>query len=399
MKKANLVSTTIAVLLSRIATVFCKLRRSGGTSFPGVVALKICPNILSRVADGVKTVYVLGSNGKSTTTKMIYHLLQEGGVSVFYNKSGANMTQGLVNTYIQNATITGKPKYDVGVIECDELFFGQMIKKLPAEVVVCNNLFDDQVDRLGGPEKVRDGWSKIFNSIDTTLVVNVALPVLRPLMECQTGHKAIGFELKDGKAVVDGEAYEVNLTMPGEYNKSNAAAAIAVAKHFGVFDEKNLKAIETMTMPFGRMEKFDVGGVKAMMNLIKNPAGTEPVLETFYNKYKETGQKYNMVLGVNNEIADGVDTTWLWDTDFEATAEAWDKVYLFGACRKELKDRMAKAGIKEENLTIVEEADSLVACIEQSDKPVAVNVNYTCMMVVRSAIAKAGYLPEFWDKK
>lgn len=393
-KKVSTIRATVAVIAARISEKMCKLTKTGGTSFPGVVALKICPNILDRVSEGVETVYVLGTNGKSTTTKMSYYLLRKAGLSVFYNQTGANMRQGLVATYIKNASITGKPKYKIGVIECDELYFGPMSKILPPKVVVVNNLFEDQTDRLGSPEKVCAGFQKILEGMDTTVCVNTDCEVLLPLLEVDTGHKPISFCVKDGQPCVDGEMYEVKLNIPGEYNVANSAAASSVAKAFGVLSNDVLKILSKMTLPFGRMEVFEIGGKTATMNLIKNPAGINLTIDYFIM----SGKKYNLILGINNQVADGEDVSWIEKAEFEKTVDIFDKVYLFGDCIDEMKERIAKAGFADSDVTVLKDTAALVSVAKSSDKDIAILNNYTCMMTIRKAFQNEGLITQYWKK-
>ena len=85
----------IAVLACKLCRSLIRLLGRGGTDFPGCVALNLCPNLLGELAKNVTTVIVTGTNGKTTTSRMIEQSWQDAGISYFANKSGANLLSGV----------------------------------------------------------------------------------------------------------------------------------------------------------------------------------------------------------------------------------------------------------------------------------------------------------------
>ena len=85
-----------AVLACKLCRALIRLLGRGGTDFPGRVALKLCPNLLGELAKNVTTVIVTGTNGKTTTSRMIEQSWQDAGISYFANKSGANLLSGVI---------------------------------------------------------------------------------------------------------------------------------------------------------------------------------------------------------------------------------------------------------------------------------------------------------------
>ena len=143
-------------LQTRLAVLVCKasgavLRRlgRGGTNLPGKLALKIDKNILGELSRGVKVTVVTGTNGKTTTSRMIEQAFADAGLKYFSNKSGANLLTGIIAVFAQHSTLSGKCPYTHALIECDEAAFRKTSEYLPVECLVVNNIFRDQLDRYG----------------------------------------------------------------------------------------------------------------------------------------------------------------------------------------------------------------------------------------------------------
>ena len=109
-----------------LAILVCKLLRfvgklvGKGSSLPGKYALKICPDVLRRVKLPQHIIAVTGSNGKTSTVEMIAAILRAGGKTVVYNEEGSNQIEGVTTLVLNNATLTGRVKADVLLLESDE---------------------------------------------------------------------------------------------------------------------------------------------------------------------------------------------------------------------------------------------------------------------------------------
>ena len=114
------IKTIISILCSKFTLFLTKTILKGGTTFPGRVALKIDKNILSKVSKGYKVILVTGTNGKTTTTSMIYNIIKESGHPVITNNTGANLFPGIVTTFVDNFKFGSKVKDNYAVIEVDE---------------------------------------------------------------------------------------------------------------------------------------------------------------------------------------------------------------------------------------------------------------------------------------
>lgn len=100
-----IISIAVCKFLRRIL----RIMGHGGTNLPGKAALRICPNILTLTAAGIRTIIVSGTNGKTTTCRLIEQGLQASGISLFSNRSGANLLAGIITEYASNAKWNGVP--------------------------------------------------------------------------------------------------------------------------------------------------------------------------------------------------------------------------------------------------------------------------------------------------
>lgn len=163
------VRATIAVWAGKITTKILKLAGTGGTSLPGKVVLKLCPDILGHLAKNMKIICVTGTNGKTTTCHVIRDMLEANGNTVFCNDAGANLLHGVVAAFVGAATLRGKIKTDYALLECDEAALKSIVEyfgDLDVTAVVMN-VFRDQLDRYGEVlttvNKIRAGLEQLPN--------------------------------------------------------------------------------------------------------------------------------------------------------------------------------------------------------------------------------------------
>ena len=451
--------TFIALVTCRMIRRILHLFGRGGTNLPGTVALRIDKNLLKTLAEGVTAIAVTGTNGKTTTSHMIEQILIDAGYDVFTNRAGANLISGITATYVENATLGGRPIKSAAVIECDEAAFGAVSEAISPKVIVATNVFRDQLDRYGEVThtlgKIRAG---IANSPKATLCINaddslittladnaeaevvyygVNVPIYKKrvheisdapyCVRCHgiyrydyvtfghlggfycpnCGYKrhepdvfvtetvAMDSENTDVRMVIAGREYPVRINLPGGYNIYNACAAAAAGTAFGVDAETIVHALGHFTGGFGRMEKFTVDGTEMRMILIKNPTACNQVLNFLSNI--EEPVVFSIVL--NDRDADSTDISWIWDVDFEQIAEMGDHLkalYLSGTRAEEMAMRLKYAGVPESKMKIIKDDVKLIEACAESSYPVYLMPTYTAMIDLRRMLTKRYGLKAFW---
>lgn len=170
MKKKNL-RFFLGLYLAKIAYRLLRLIGKDASHFPGVVALKICPDFLSRVTAPETVIAVTGTNGKTTVTNMIYTLLKENGKKVLCNSLGSNTYVGISSVLVLGSKLSGKSKYPIAVLEVDERSSPLIYPYVKPTYLVCTNLFRDSLTRNAHTEFIKDILDKSIPET-TTLVLN-----------------------------------------------------------------------------------------------------------------------------------------------------------------------------------------------------------------------------------
>ena len=459
MKKPNIVTTVIATAACKLTRLVLRKTGRGGTAVPGIVAMKICNNILSAASDGMQIVVVTGTNGKTTTCNMIEHALTDAGKDTLLNKSGANMLHGMAADLICNTNWLGRPKQPCAVLECDEAALKLLANDVAIKVIVVTNLFSDQVDRYGGVQntlkEIRMGVERspksvlVLNAEDplsASLALNVPNRVIWYGMEKSVGQQGKvdlsdagvcpvcggdyiydyhtyahlgGFDcpqcgykrhrsdvsvLSIDKMASDGstvtmkagkEKRQVFIALPAVYNVYNAAAAVAAAGAMGVAPADSMQSLSSVRSSFGRLETFDLNGNRVQMILVKNPAGCNQA----FSYLTSLGEDFTAVLCLNNRTGDGHDISWIEDTDYEKLAADphLKKLYICGDRMDDLYERLVRAGADETLMEKSTDYHKLVDLLKEEKHPVFLLPNYTSMMELRDALLPETGNKDFWE--
>jgi len=160
-----------AILLGKMTRGLLRLFGRSATQAPGVVALKICPDVLQRMPKPAKIIAVTGTNGKTTVTNLIAEALTATGRKVISNSRGANIQTGVIAALLADVTLTGRSRSDVAVLECDERSSRLLYPALRPQLIVVTNLFRDSLRRNAHPEYIRDFITSAVPE-DAVLVLN-----------------------------------------------------------------------------------------------------------------------------------------------------------------------------------------------------------------------------------
>ena len=138
-------------LIGKAVRAASRLAHGGGSAFPGKIVERIDPQFLSRTLAQLPlgVVLVSGTNGKTTTTRMVASMLQSLGLKVFTNPTGSNFTRGVVSSLLAEVSLSGKLDADIAVLELDEAYAVHFVKQVPPDYCLLLNVMRDQLDRFG----------------------------------------------------------------------------------------------------------------------------------------------------------------------------------------------------------------------------------------------------------
>jgi lipid II isoglutaminyl synthase (glutamine-hydrolysing) len=449
----------VARIVARMARAASRrLGRSGGTTAPGRLMLRLSPGALGRMSRELEagSVLVSATNGKTTTAAMIAAALGRDGRALVHNRAGSNMSWGVATALLD----AGRAPGQLGLFEVDEAWLPKVARDVHPCLLLLSNLFRDQLDRYGELELLADRWAQLVTELDgrAGFVLNADDPLVADLGRERRGVTYFGLE-DDSQALpglqhaADSKhcrncgaayAYEavylghlgryrcpncgrerprpqvaatrvelegmsgsrvevrtpqgeltVRLPLPGLYNVYNAIAALATALELGVSAATAGDALERFAGTFGRVETIPIDGRRLSILLVKNPAGANEVMRTLT---LEDGE-LDLWLALNDGIADGRDVSWIWDADFEVLAGRVRRAVCSGTRAEEMGLRLKYAGIGEEAIVVDRDlAGSLDSALRGAEsESVYALPTYTALLDLRDMLARRG-LAKRWSE-
>lgn len=399
--------------------------RGGGSALPGLFVETIDRDFTKRTLSSLPrgVVLISGTNGKTTTTKMVVELLEGQGLRVFTNRTGSNFTRGVAAALLGAVDYHGKLDADIAVLELDEAHAVHFVRAIQPQYALLLNVMRDQLDRFGEIDKTANLLHTIAENTTAGIVINRDDPRLGSSKFSQTlttpvrsygvspslltqfpsdddmrgpvVHDAsaqlrvddTSLESVDGQHAVisfGGVKHAVTLKLKGIYNVQNAVGAVALTRQImgDALDEtRMLASLSNVTPAFGRGESIMVGGRECELVLVKNPAGFRLSLASF------DPAKHATMIAINDEYADGRDMSWLWDVDFDSLrplgVSAVSGVRAYDMALRLQYDEVEPRNV-EPNL-----ATALTHFIDDNpDRPLRIYTTYTAMLALRRELAK-----------
>ena len=450
---------TAAVLAGKATGALSRItKRGGGTTLPGDVARAIDPKILTKLAADLThgSIVITGTNGKTTTARLITYLLEGAGNKVVSNRAGANLIFGATAAALNEAANTGQLKADWGVFEIDEASLPKAVEEIKPKATLVLNLFRDQLDRYGELESIAkkieqalsampEASTKILNAddprvaeigmslpttplwfgLDDTGVAATELPHAADARTCPkcgasliftavyVGHDGVyhcpnnDFERPspaitarniklDGfesfAATIDNQRLEVPLG--GLYNTYNVLAAFAVARTLGLESPYIADRLKNFSAAFGRQERMEFRGRHLNLVLSKNPAGFNETLRTAVELARGT----SFLIALNDRKADGTDVSWIWDVDFEQLKGAATVVVPAGTRAHDLAVRLKYAGVPAAppETDPGKALDLLIKLTNEGDTAHLL-CTYTAMLDLRAELVRRGWAKPYWE--
>lgn len=453
--------TAAAIAAGKLARVGLQRLGRGATALPGLVTLTLDQSALGRMTASFAhgAVLVSGTNGKTTTSRMLADIARAAGWTPIHNRSGSNLDRGIAAELVARSGWTGHLAEDVGIFEVDEASVPRLLAKLQPRVVLVLNLFRDQMDRYFELAQLARRIAVSFSSLGagTTLVLNADDPLVVHLGDRHPGRilyfgiedPAVGgqiaqsisdathcprcrkrlsytrvilghvgdwscpscgfarpspdiaatrIELGRGGSVVHltGEGDPVVVPLPGLYNSYNALAALAASRALDIAPPTAVQAIAAFKPAFGRLEVIEAGGRRLRLVLVKNPAGFNAAIASLL----EQGGTHRILAALNDRDADGRDVSWIWDADFEALAPAVEHAVVTGLRGRDLALRLKYAGVPRERMDVVDGWSAAIARAigtAPAGGEIVVLTTYTALLALRGELARLGHVGQFWE--
>lgn len=421
-------------LFRGISKVSKILKKGAGLTWPGYIALKLKPKLISSILSSypLGTIYISATNGKTTTNHLLHSLLLSVGINSNYNSSGANLQNGIASSLISDLDVLGKLKSSIVNLEVDENYLPKLSTLHAPNVLVLGNIFRDQLDRYGEVQAIVENWRQVILNLplETKLVFNSDDPSIYFLSTLFKGEK-FSFSLRDffntlnsidnkyieshsdtalcpncgeiltysqiffahysifkcPKCKLTNENIKSSLTLNesllklsilGKFNIYNALSALTTMKALDLYAKSLLDVISNIESPFGRGEKIIIEDRELYVFLSKNPSSMSQSIQTAYELNPEV-----VIFGLNDNIADGKDISWIWDISFPHK-----KIPFAIACGNRYLDMALRLQYEENTKSLCRISaisDALTTSIRQtkSGDKIAILCTYTAMLEFR----------------
>jgi len=419
---------SFTIILGKAVRYAARLR-GGGSALPGLFVEKISPtfvpDILKQLPHGV--VVISGTNGKTTTTKMVVALLESQGLKVFTNRTGSNFVRGVAAALLGEIDTQGKLDADIAVLELDEAHAVKFVEIVPPRYSLLLNVMRDQLDRFGEIDATARMLEKIAHATTGTVVINREDSRIAPIATTLTddidvryfglAHSLLtkfpsdddlhatgtqtapktkakapsrpeadvvlkDFNEKGAAFTISGKDFVTPLKLKGIYNIYNSAAALTLVRAISPQASVHslLGALSTVTPAFGRGEVLSVNGHPLELVLVKNPSGFRLGLESY------DPEGYATMIAINDNFADGRDMSWLWDVDFTSLAK--NSIYITGIRAYDMALRLQYDEVPIEKVEPGLEKALADFITLHADQPKRIYCTYTAMLALRKELSK-----------
>lgn len=414
--------TTVALATSKLVRGGLRALGKNAGALPGLVGERIAPDILAdtlqSLPDGV--IVVTGTNGKTTTTKIITELLELNGKRVLTNRMGSNFTRGVVSVIVGESEL-GKPlPHDIAVLELDEAYARKFVQTVRPRYVVALNVMRDQLDRFGEIDTTAHLIGSAMRAASRGVITNADDPRLTTIAEDLASEVtyfgvnpalAKHFPHDDALLQVDAngpdktakkpkasvllkdfrdqhvtyafgrKTSKVTMRLTGQYNFQNGAAALALLQKLlpDVTPDTLTSQLSHVLPAFGRGEVLEIDGQRVELILIKNPSGFRLALASFTDPA-------DALIVINDNDPDGRDVSWLWDVNFHSLGKS--NVAASGLRGYDMALRLQYDGIQVAwtEPDVKKAVNKLLAA--KGDLPKRIFCNYTAMLAIRSQFGK-----------
>ena len=391
----------------------------GATALPGLVTLQLDPNFIGAITRELPhgVVLVSGTNGKTTTARMLSDVARAAGWSPIHNRSGSNLERGIAGALLADSTWRGEPRGDIGLFEVDEASLPRVLRRVTPRVVVITNLFRDQLDRYFEIDALARRIGDAVAELDATtiLVLNADDPIVAMLGTRHRG-KAVYFGVDDpsvggtvpqtisdatrcprcggplqyervvlahegawscpkcGLARPPRDVSAVHVRLEAEASEIDLETAVSSAFDPirvplpGLYNACNaLAAIavsRALDIPLPTAARAIASFRPAFGRLEQLSVDGRSVrlvlvknpagFNAAIGALLETGRRPRLLAALNDRDADGRDVSWIWDADFESLAPTIEHAVVTGSRSRDLANRLKYAGVPRERFEVVD---------------------------------------------
>ncbi|MBD2530358.1 Mur ligase family protein [Nostoc flagelliforme FACHB-838] len=424
-----------AVSVAKSVTFIVRSLRLGAASvLPGSIARRIEPRLLQLLSQQVKNgvILIAGTNGKTTTALLLCTILERKGFRVTHNSTGANLENGLMTALLESTNLLGTLNTDYAILEVDENIVPRVLAPLQPRIILCLNLFRDQLDRYGEVDTISKRWTKVISTLpaETVVIPNADDPTLSNLGQ-QLPQRVLFFGLNEPEHYLEAiphavdsiycpkcghsldykgvylshlgdftcpkcgfskskpilESNEWSQILVGLYNKYNTLAAATAAIELGVDEVTIRDTINTFQAAFGRAEDLVINGKRVRILLSKNPVGTNETIRVVTQSTDKT-----TLLVLNDRTPDGTDVSWIWDVDTEKLVERGGTLVVSGDRVYDMALRLRYSQKSHQsNLNLIVEEDlrqAIATALEHTPENETLHIlpTYSAMLEVREVL-------------
>lgn len=430
------------IFAMKILNLILKICHKNGGNFLGKIAYNWNPEIFKYFKVNCPVIAVSATNGKTMTNNCIGYTLKTAGNKVVSNVEGNNMETGILSTILKNCTLTGKIKADYLVFEVDESYIPVVFKNFRLDTLVILNFFRDQLDRNGEVESLILRINEFLKTYNGNLILNNDDPNVARLGQANPSNKNIYYfsvdkykfatekikeagegkfcpfcktrleyeyyqyshvgkfkcpncnfgdneiyklatnvDLKNRCFDIDENTYKINGN--SIYLIYNYTAVYSVCSLYGISNNVIKKAFSTFALNNGRLEEITIHGVPTIINLAKNPTGSNVSLRIL----NEDDSEKELLFVLNDNIADGFDVSWIWDINFNNLNNV-SRIITSGTRAYDIAIRIKTSGFPAEKIEPYLNLEDAVKALYKTNVKKYVIANYTSLQPTRHKLKK-----------
>ena len=430
------------ILAMKILNLILKICHKNGGNFLGKIAYDWNPEIFKYFKVNCPVIAVSATNGKTMTNNCIGYTLKTAGNKVVSNVEGNNMETGILSTILKNCTLNGKFKADYLVFEVDESYIPVVFKDFRLDTLVILNFFRDQLDRNGEVESLILRINEFLKTYNGNLILNNDDPNVSRLGQANPNNKNIYYfsvdkyqfatehikeagegkfcpfcktrleyeyyqyshvgkfkcpncnfgdneiyklatnvDLKNRCFDIDGNTYKINGN--SIYLIYNYTAVYSVCSLYDISNDVVKKAFSTFTLNNGRLEEIKINDVPTIINLAKNPTGSNVSLRIL----NEDDSEKELLFVLNDNIADGFDVSWIWDINFNNLNNV-TRIITSGTRAYDIAIRIKTSGFPAEKIEPYLNLEDAVKSLYKTNVKKYVIANYTSLQPTRHELKK-----------